>query len=96
MKSVNQTVCDVLAYHVNRDVTDFDGSDLLYGDLGLSLLGVALVVLDIEDELGVRLSVEALGARPTVGHVIALVHKAIAFDEEAPTERSAAPDFVAF
>lgn len=78
MNSTNHVVRSVLARHTRRDTGDVRASDDLYGDLRLTMLGLALVILDIEDILDVRIAMPDLDSIQRVEDLTSLARDAAA------------------
>jgi acyl carrier protein len=97
MTAIDHVVRGVLAYHTNRDASAILPRTDLYADLGLTTLGLALVILDVEDVHGVRLASDALASLVTVGDLVAAVCGRMAAEcatvpRRTPPERSLAPE----
>lgn len=74
---VDAIVRGAVAYHANCGASGIRGSEDLYADLGLSPLALALVVLDVEDILEIRLDTEDLAAVQTVRDLLSSAKRAI-------------------
>ena len=86
MTSMSRIVRGVLAHHAHQEAEAIRAVDHLHGTLGLTTLGVALAVLDIEDILDVRLRFEPRRRMETVGDLLALVHETVAQEHVAAAE----------
>jgi acyl carrier protein len=71
MNTLNRLAIRVLAYHMNREESAIRPTDRLYEDLGLTTLGLALVILEIEDACGLELPPDRLDSLETVRDLLA-------------------------
>ncbi len=87
-------VRSVLAYHTHHDSNEVRGSEHLYGDLGLTSLGLVMAALDLEDILGFQLDPNDLSSMQTVADLLRATENAVGarrplgFAREVPTVRA--------
>ena len=69
----DEAVLEALSAHLEIPMKQLRPLDRLHADLGITPLGLVLLVLDIEDVLGVRLGYELLEQVYTVGDLLDVV-----------------------
>jgi acyl carrier protein len=90
MNTLNRLVIRVLAYHINREESAIRPTDRLYEDLGLTTLGLALVILEVEDAYGLELPPDRLDSLETVRDLLATFTSASARERRPSLRRSSA------
>ncbi len=94
MNALNRRTIRVLAYHINREESAIRLSDRLYEDLGLTTLGLALAILEIEDACGVRLPADRLDALETVRDLLSTFSIAVARQRRTTRRRASSPAII--
>ena len=69
----DEAVLEALSAHLEVPMKQLRPFDRLGADLGITSLGLILLVLDLEDVLGVRMHYELLDQVTTVGDLLELV-----------------------
>jgi acyl carrier protein len=77
MVSMNVLVRNILARHLQRDVTTICASDDLERDLDLTPLEIVLVALEVEDVVRFHVELDELAGARTVADLIAFFAMAV-------------------
>jgi hypothetical protein len=89
----NTVVQEVIARRTGRSTGAFPPGLVLLRDLHLHPLEVALVIVDVEDIVGVRVGLAEIGLIRTVGDLVSCVSREMARTYGANHEGAAAPYF---